>query len=111
MKPKRSRKTFPTPSTAELSKFAGGIVCSIMNEGIKTRKHRAGGWNEGAESDPRWHLFRCARHALDAIALLDGVSRDNRETAIEHAIRSLARAVLASYQLIEQEQGESLYDG
>ena len=92
-------KNQSTPSTTELARLASGIVACLMEEGLRTRKHRAGGWNEGAEADPRWHLFRCARHANEAIAILDGVSKDTKESAFQHANRAVARAVLSAYQL------------
>jgi hypothetical protein len=88
-----------THNTAELARFASGVVACLMEEGLRTRKHRAGGWNMGVEANPKWHLFRCARHANEAIAILDGVSKDTKESAHQHALRAVARAVLSAYQL------------
>ena len=86
-----------TPTNTELARFSAGIVSCLMEEGLK--KHQAGGWDKGAEANPVWHLFRCARHALDAIAILNGVSKDTKESAFQHANRAVARAVLSAYQL------------
>jgi hypothetical protein len=88
-----------TPNTTELARYASGVMACLMDEGLRTRKHRAGGWNMGAEANPKWHLFRCARHANEAIAILDGVSKDTKESAHQHALRAVARAVLSAYQL------------
>lgn len=88
-----------TPSTTELVRFVSGVVACLMEEGVRNKKHRAGGWNEGCEANPRWHLYRCSRHALEAIAIMDGVSKDNKESALQHANRAIARAVLSAWQL------------
>ena len=92
----RSKKT---PTNLELARFSAGVVSCLMEEGLRDKKHQAGGWDKGAEANPVWHLFRCARHALDAIAILNGVSKDTKESAFQHANRAVARAVLSAYQL------------
>ena len=90
-----------TPTTAELARFAGLVIGEVMSEGLASGKHTQGDWNEGAALDPRWHLFRASRHALDSLGQMDGVSLDKIETAYDHAIRAATRAVMASYQLSE----------
>ena len=90
-----------TPTTAELARFAGLVIGEVMSEGIASGKHTQGDWNEGITLDPRWHLFRASRHALDSLGQMSGVSTDRIESAYDHAIRAATRAVMASYQLSE----------
>jgi hypothetical protein len=88
-----------TPTTDELAETAYRAVIDTMNESLTSGKHGDGSWNQGVESDPRWHLSRVARHAIQALMLLDGVDLKDQESVRIHTRNALARSCLALAQL------------
>lgn len=88
-----------TPSTEQLAEIAYTTMIEVMDESLVSGKHGSGSWNQGVESDPRWHLARVARHALQALMILDGVELKDQESVAIHARNALARACLALAQI------------
>ena len=88
-----------TPTTEELAETAYKAMIESMGESLTTGKHDDGSWNVGVESDPRWHLSRVARHAIQALMLLDGVELKDQESVRIHTRNALARSCLALAQL------------
>lgn len=88
-----------TPSTEQLAEIAYTAMIEVMDESLVNGKHDSGSWNQGVESDPRWHLARVARHAIQALMILDGVELKDQESAVIHTRNALARACLALAQL------------
>ena len=88
-----------TPTTEELAEIAYRTMIEVMDESLVSGKHGSGSWNQGVESNPRWHLARVARHAIQALMILDGVELKDQESVAIHARNALARACLALAQL------------
>lgn len=91
-----------TPNTEELGRIAYDNMLKVMGRNLENGKHTAGGWNEGSEANPRWHLHRCMRHCQQAIMIMDWVEMNDKETVETHVRHALARATLALAQVTNQ---------
>jgi hypothetical protein len=88
-----------TPNSETLARIAYDNVLTVMGRNLANGKHEDGGWNEGAEANPKWHLHRAVRHCVQAMMLMDGVEPKDRENIETHVRHALARATLALAQV------------